>query len=164
MHIFQNVVKLVVFLLQKSLTQGTLPHTLLCMTNKTRVFRRSILSTALIAGLIPTGISAMSLSEDPLQMFAQCAGRLEAETDFARLWNEQNYSRSKQRHAHFQDLISAVRTVKNGQKANRLQLQAKSAHLSLLWRAQFATTQTEAQIAQRSAARDVAFCLRMLPS
>ena len=106
----------------------------------------------------------MSLSDDPVQMFAQCAGRLEAESDFARIWNAQSYNRAKERHAHFQDLVTAVRTVKNGQKANRLQHQAKSAHLSLLWRAQFSTSQTEARIAQRSAARDVAFCLRMLPS
>ncbi len=97
-------------------------------------------------------------------MFAHCAGRLEAETEFARAWNQQDFITSHKRQAHFQHLLSAVRTLGNGQQANRVRGEAKDAHHSLLWRAQFATDNVEAQIAKRSAARDIAFCLQMLPS
>jgi phosphosulfolactate phosphohydrolase-like enzyme len=44
-----------------------------------------------------------------------------------------------------------------------LQVQAKAAHRALLWRALFAMDKVEARIAQRSATRDVAFCMRLLP-
>ena len=131
--------------------------------NKSRWIRQ-FLAIAMIVGTLPTTVGAMSLSEDPLHLFAQCAGRLEAESDFAQAWDAAAYARVKSRHSNFLDLVAAVRTAENGKRANQLQVQAKIAHMSLLWRAQMAFDPNEASIATRSAARDVAFCLRMLPS
>ena len=133
------------------------------MFSKTRVFRRSILSTALIAGLLPTPSHAISVSDDPLRVFAQCAGLLEAHTDFARLWRNDPARRETAQTAHFRDLVRAVETEETAQHVSTWHLQAKAAQMALLWRAEFATTTTEATIASRAAARNLAMCTEMLP-
>lgn len=141
------------------------------MISKKRVFRKLKLSTAFVIGLSIMGwvtsaikpAHAMTISDDPVVVFAQCAGRLQAESDFARTWKRADQAIARKRFGHFKDLLVAVRTTENGQKALRLQLQAKSAHMALLWRAAFATSDHEARIATRAANRDVAFCRSMLP-
>ena len=129
-----------------------------------RVFRHYTLSAALLAGLVPTAALPIPVSRDPLDLFAQCAGRFEAASDFARVWEKDRYASLHSRQSDFDDLLEATHTEQNRKHIKRIRRQAKSAHMSLLWRAQYATTETEARIARNAAHRNLTFCQSMLPA
>lgn len=127
------------------------------------VYRMPVFLVALLLVFVPFKAQSLSVTTDPLELFAQCAGRFEAERDFARVWDTANPEPLQRQHADFEDLVEATRTSDTRERAHRLKIQAKSAHLTLLWRAQFSTSQTEAQIALRTAQRSRQLCRSILP-
>lgn len=129
------------------------------MSIKTWTIRTAILSTALTAGAAAT---AMSINDNPLHVFASCAGRMEAEVTFASAWNQAAPQDAERARGHFEDLVEAVTPPEEADTAEMSRVQAKVNHIALLWNATFSLETAQAQRAAQAAAREVGLCSRLL--
>lgn len=148
----------VIKVLQNPLPEADLRPTLFAMMRKIRVLQAAVLSTGLITG----AAQALSVHDDPLSLFASCAGRLEAEVSFADNWNRSPPNRAQHQQAQFEDLIAAVVLPETSEATQDQRIAAKMRHIALLWRATFEFEARAAEQAARMAARDVAMCGRLL--
>lgn len=119
------------------------------------------LKTFLVALIMAQSVSAGVA--DPARTFAQCAGRMSAELEFAWLIGRPSDEIETFR-AHMIELVDAVMEPDTGPQVLAIRIEAKHAHASLLTRAHFSQSPAEGQRAARLAANYRSQCKALLVS
>jgi hypothetical protein len=101
----------------------------------------------------------MQSNTDIAQIFAACAGRLEAEQRFASAWGRTASDMVDRHAAAFDDLITAV--APDGALQDRRQA-ARIEHIGLLWDAAFSLDQRRSELAQTQSREAVRRCQAIL--
>lgn len=88
-------------------------------------------------------------TEDPLHLFATCAGRFSAEMEHQWLLSDPGADLMAARRAAMLELVAAVGTPETASRALALRIEAKVAHKALLSRATFGGDPWAADMAAR---------------
>lgn len=116
----------------------------------------------LLTGL--SGNVAQAQTADPLQTFAQCAGRLSAVMEYQWMFDGKASEKTALQRADLLDLIEAIMPAGHGRTVLHWRLSAKRAHSALLTRATFNEDTDDAAWALHIAERQVASCTSLLLS
>jgi len=116
----------------------------------------------LLAGL--SANAAQTQSTDPLQTFAQCAGRLSAVMEYQWMFDGEASEQTALQRADLLDLIEAIKPLDQGRTVLHWRLSAKRAHSALLTRATFNQDSDDAAWALQIAKQQVANCTSLLLS
>lgn len=118
---------------------------------------------ALSLGLLATPSVALE-SDNHLQTFATCAGRLSAVMEYQWMFDGAASEQTKAQRAAVLDLIGAIMPSDRGRDVLQWRISAKLAQSALLTRATFNDDPVDAAWAQRTAARLTQECTGMLLS
>ncbi len=106
----------------------------------------------------------MSIPQDPVRIFAHCAGRMSAEIEFRWLMGDGETDAAERQRGYFVEMIEAVIEPGTGPAVLAERIEAKMAHAALLHRSTFSINAVEARMAAQAARQNLAGCRSMLTS
>lgn len=124
------------------------------------------LRTCLAALIAATAFAGPTFSgtDSLLYTFANCAGRLSAQMEYAWLVSDGNSDRAEAQRAAMVSLVEAITPPGQGHQVLNWRVDAKMAQARLLQRATFNADDADAQWAARRAETEITYCTSLLLS
>lgn len=132
------------------------------MNDEIMIGLKTFSCACLLLSLALPAAGQVRISNDYLQTFATCAGRLTAQMQHQWLVSDPAADRTEAERAAMIDLLEAVQPDGAGREVLSHRLAARQAHAALLTRATFNKNAKDAQWAQRRATAEISQCLALM--
>jgi len=119
-------------------------------------------SKIVLALLLLLPMQSRAAEDNPVSIFATCAGRFSAELEHAWLMQDRNISGIEHLRRQFIDLLNAAVPLDQRRPALHHRIQAKAAHAQLLSQASFSGDMVRSERAARRAKPEIARCTGVL--
>lgn len=124
-----------------------------------------LFALAILLGLASSPTVAMDgYADDPLPLFATCAGRMYAATEHHWVMSSQDASETEALYHHFVDLIDAVKSPDSGSDILTYQIEARAAFRKLLSTAEFSAKDSHKKWLDQRITQMISDCQSLLLS